>query len=112
VNVSLPSFPFPTEKADTAAQQRFFEDTLFAANTFAAVYRHGDRSFVLSAPSPLSPIFPPLTDSSSRFNPSRWVRCSTQVWNEISDFDYVGKVLLECVDKLRDGSWRVASGEE
>lgn len=61
VNVSLPSYPFPTDKAGVAAHQKFFEDSLFAANTFVAVYRHGDRSFVhlLSAlvfprPSPLS----------------------------------------------------------
>ena len=40
VNVSLPSFPLATDKATRGAYQRFFEDSLLAANTFAAVYVH------------------------------------------------------------------------
>lgn len=37
---------------------------------------------------------------------NRWVRCSAQVWNELSDFEHVGKVILGMVEKLRDGSWK------
>ena len=44
---------------------------------------------------------------SLRSRPSdSWVRCSAQVWNEISDFEYVGKVLIRICDQLRDGSWK------
>lgn len=34
-----------------------------------------------------------------------WVRCSAQVWNELDDFEYVGRVLIKVTDQLRDGSW-------
>lgn len=38
-----------------------------------------------------------------------WVRCSAQVWNELEDFDYLARVLLEVCSKIKDGSWEAFS---
>jgi hypothetical protein len=32
-----------------------------------------------------------------------WVRCSAQIWNEISDFEYVGKALKSICEEIVNG---------
>ncbi|TYJ56553.1 hypothetical protein B9479_002800 [Cryptococcus floricola] len=75
-NITLPHIPPPTSFADQAQQARFLEDGMFEANCFAACYMHAGKW---------------------------WVRFSAQVWNELSDFDYIGGVLEDLCLKIKNG---------
>lgn len=47
-----------------------------------------------------------VTPRLTHTNVCSWVRMSAQVWNELSDFEYVANLLVKCVEKLGDGSWK------
>jgi len=87
VNVKLPFPETPKDEVKSAIDQFFRKKLLLEWNTFAPAFYH---------------------------NNGWWVRCSAQVWNDMSDFEYLGKaykdlvvqVLEEIVDEkgeLRDG---------
>ncbi|OXH22779.1 hypothetical protein J008_06257 [Cryptococcus neoformans] len=76
VNLSLPHVPAPNDAADQAKQLRYFEEGMYEANCFAACYVHGGKW---------------------------WLRLSAQVWNDLSDFEYVGEVLEKlCLEIKND----------
>ncbi|ODO05983.1 hypothetical protein I350_05044 [Cryptococcus amylolentus CBS 6273] len=75
-NITLPHIPPPTSFADQAQQAKFLEDGMFEANCFAPCYMHAGKW---------------------------WVRFSAQVWNELSDFDYIGGVLEDLCLKIKNG---------
>lgn len=77
VNVRLPLPAVPATNAEIAAVSRFLEDQiLFAYNCAVAVYPH---------------------------NGAWWTRLSAQVWNDMSDFDHVGRMFEEIAEKVRKG---------
>lgn len=82
VNVRLPLPPPAHNNADVAAFSRFLEDQmLFEYNCAAAVYPH---------------------------NGHWWTRLSAQVWNDLSDFDYIGNMFEEIREKVKRGEHRYA----
>ncbi|WVQ86188.1 hypothetical protein IAT38_008356 [Cryptococcus sp. DSM 104549] len=76
VNVELPHIPPPKDGADQALQLAYTEDGLFENNCFAATYVHDGKW---------------------------WARFSAQVWNELSDFDYIGDVLEKICLEIKEG---------
>ncbi|KAI0065100.1 PLP-dependent transferase [Artomyces pyxidatus] len=73
VNVGL---PLSTRIPEGPATKAFFSQKLITGwNAYAATYIH---------------------------NGKWWVRCSTQIWNEMSDFEYIGKALKEACQELED----------
>lgn len=80
VNIRLPLPPVPSTNAEMLALGRFLEDqVLFTYNCAAAMYPH---------------------------NGHWWTRLSAQVWNDLSDFDHVGKMFEEISEKVRKGEHR------
>lgn len=71
VNVRLPLDDVP---GSVATNSKIMRALLFDWNCYAAHFYH---------------------------NGAWWVRCSTQVWNEISDFEYLGKALLTVCEEVR-----------
>jgi len=75
VNVALPLvLSATTTRQGVLALFDRFRDGLLEANCFAATFYH-DRKL--------------------------WTRCSAQIWNELSDFEYVGKVYLPLCKEIQ-----------
>jgi selenocysteine lyase/cysteine desulfurase len=73
VNVELP-MPGDIE-ANTEVYEIFYEILLLKWQTSGAAYRH---------------------------NGKWWVRCSVQIWNEISDFDVLANALKDACEKVKE----------
>jgi len=75
VNVKLPLPDTPQNEAKAAIDRFFKKKLLLEWNTFAPpFYLHG----------------------------SWWVRCSAQIWNDISDFEYLGKAYKELCVQVKE----------
>ncbi|KAL7420902.1 hypothetical protein Q5752_004856 [Cryptotrichosporon argae] len=79
VTVELPAVPAPGDLADQLLQIKYIEDSMLARDCFAPGLFHDGKW---------------------------WVRFSAQVWNDLSDFDYLASVYDDIVRGLRDGSYR------
>ncbi|KAK8850714.1 hypothetical protein IAR55_004634 [Kwoniella newhampshirensis] len=79
VNVEMPHISVPDDLADAALQEIYIQDGLFQANCYAAPYRH---------------------------NGKWWTRFSTQVWNDLSDFEYIAKALDKICLDVKAGKYK------
>jgi len=79
VNVAIP-FP-PTISSDFAIEMAFRRKLLIKKKTYPAFFYH---------------------------NGKWWTRCSAQIWSQVEDFEFLGKVILEAckeiVEEFGDGS--------
>ncbi|WVO18164.1 hypothetical protein L204_105867 [Cryptococcus depauperatus] len=77
-NVALPHIPTPKDLGDQAKQLHYLEESMFRANCFAACYVHAGRW---------------------------WVRFSAQIWNELSDFEYVADIIEKSCLEIKNGDY-------
>ncbi|KAG6833224.1 hypothetical protein H0H87_009845 [Tephrocybe sp. NHM501043] len=79
----------PFYEGPSSAISRRFNEKMFENNAYSVPYYH---------------------------NGFWWTRCSAQIWNEISDFEEIGRIWLKVIEEVkqepRRGRGRIEPGED